>query len=322
MSPSGAVWPGGDCIQIVGYAPDKIVADTVISGNDLAHCDRSGVGVHSGAVGLTIVDNHFHDTGDQDIDAEGTGGSSSWLIEGNTFDVGPSAQSQFAIELQLVTGVRVTDNAFHGRGLFIYQTSDLELDHDSISQSFPGTYAAVEIEKDSSRVNLHHSAVSRAASAGPGPVVRAVPHGTGTPDHLTIADSSLAQATSSPVITTMGLVGLYVMRNTVTYSAAPGAPAIGLQANGSAGASPIRTTDISVAGNSWTGPMSSVVSVSGSYGGVGSVALGGNTSHGSVGGLVCSNMTTGAQVLGPISSVRDALPAPACGQAGFVAITR
>lgn len=49
---------------------------------------EAGGAIHSGAHGLQIVNNQFHDTGDQDIDGEGSEKNIDWLISRNTFSLG------------------------------------------------------------------------------------------------------------------------------------------------------------------------------------------------------------------------------------------
>ncbi|MEO7735620.1 MAG: right-handed parallel beta-helix repeat-containing protein [Kofleriaceae bacterium] len=312
--------PGGDCIQLVGY-PTTLITGARIHNNDFTRCDRSGVAIHSGAVDLVIQDNHFHDVGDQDIDGEGSGASSGWLITRNVFDVGASPQGDMAMQLQLTVDARITDNQFNGRGIFAFQSDNLEIDHNTMTRTtgVSGT-GVIELEKDCSNVNIHHNTITRQSSAGTGYVIRAVPHNSGTPDHVTIADNMLHQNATGDVVNAYGIVGLYVLRNTVTYAGASDT-SFGVLANGSAGDAPIRTTDIVVAGNTWDGPIHGIIGVSGSYGGCGTVASSDNTVTGATFGLVCGNFATGSAVLGPISSTHDAWPAPVCGPPGFVTIT-
>jgi hypothetical protein len=311
--------PGGDCLQLVGY-PTTPITGPRIHDNDFRRCDRSGVAIHSGTSDLVIENNHFHDTGDQDIDGEGTGSSSAWLITGNVFDLGASPQGDMAMQLQLTADSRVTNNQFNGRGIFVFQSSNLEIDHNTLTRttSVAGV-AVIEIEKNSSTVNVHHNTVTRSSSAGPGYLIRAIPHGSGTPDHITIADNTLRQHATGDIVNSTGVVGLHVLRNTVTYDGAPDAP-WGVLANGSAGETPIRTTDIVVAGNTWTGALHGIVGLSGSYGGCGTVSSSDNVVTGATFGLVCSDITKGSTVQGPVSSTRDSWPAPVCGPPGFVVI--
>lgn len=308
--------PGGDCIQFVGYGPTPIVGARVHH-NTFAHCDRSGVAAHSGMHDLQVVDNEFADTGDQDFDGEGSGGNDGILIARNHFALSPQAQGTMAIQIQLAVNVRITDNQFGGRGLFLYGCSACELDHNTLSRTASGNSAIVEISEASSGVNVHHNTMDRAAGAGAGPMVRLVPHNSGTPDHVTVADNQILQHASGDIVNSTGAVGLYVYRNSVTYSGPVGA-SWGVLANGSAGATPIRTDDIHVDRNTWYGALSGIIGVSGSYGGCRSVESSDNVATASLNGLVCLNVSTGAQVLGPVTSVRNQWPAHSCGPAGFV----
>ncbi|MBZ4421110.1 right-handed parallel beta-helix repeat-containing protein [Myxococcus sp. RHSTA-1-4] len=291
--------PGGDCVQLVGYAPAQLITRARIHDNEFGKCDRSGVAIHSGTQDLEIADNRFHDTGDQDIDGEGTGDNSDWLIARNTISLGAAPQGAIAIQIQLTSNVRITENVLQGRGIFAYSCSACEIDHNLILRR-AGTsgMGAVEIQKASSHVNVHHNVIERADSAGTGSVVRAYPHGTGTPDHVTISDNVLIQrATAGSVIETMGVVGLFVERNTVTHAGAADT-SYGVLANGSAGTNPIRTDDLHVNSNTWSGPLKAVIAISGSYGGCGSLSATHNVA--AAPGVLCQNATTGSMILGPL----------------------
>lgn len=83
----------GDCVQVVGFDDGREIESVKISENDFAHCDRSGVGVHSGTTGLRILDNRFSDVGNTDLDFEGSGNTHGVLIQHNTFTMSPGPQA-------------------------------------------------------------------------------------------------------------------------------------------------------------------------------------------------------------------------------------
>lgn len=290
--------PGGDCIQLVGYAT-KLITNTRIHDNDFRQCDRSGVAIHSGAHGLQIIGNQFRDTGDQDIDGEGSGDNTDWLIANNRFALGAAPQGDFALQLQLATDVRVTGNVFAGRGVFAYSCTRCEFDHNDITRTVgaAGT-GVIEISKASSLNHVHDNVIRRAATAGDGPVIRLVPHNSGTPDHATIAGNTIRQETTGDAILSSGLVGLVVEHNDVTYAGGPGVR-FGLQATGSAGTYGIRTTDLHVNANVWRGPLKSVIGISGSYMGAGTLEA--TLNQASVPGVICSNIHNAGGIQGPFS---------------------
>lgn len=307
--PQRGVLKGGDCIQFACYAATPC-SGARIRNNMFAHCDRSGVAIHSGTSDLEITDNAFPDTGDQDIDGEGTGDNDGWLVAHNTFGLGPAAQGDMSIQIQASKHVRITDNTFAGRGLFLYGCSGCELDRNIITRTTSvASEGVIEIDKDSADVNVHDNTITRAAVAGVGYVIGATPHGTGTPSNLTINDNKLIQHTDGNVINATGVVELVIKRNTITYDGAPGTAAALL----AVGSTTTRTTGIEFSGNTMTGLLSSCVRVSGSYGGTGSVTMTGNRADRALQGLRCENVYAGSMVSGPVTTSDNAWPAPLCG---------
>lgn len=309
--------PGGDCVQVVGYPGTEVVGMRV-QGVAFTHCDRSGVAVHSGAHDLQILDSSFPDTGDVHINFEGSGDTDQVLISGDTFGLSPTAQSDFAVELDLVTNARITDSTFTGSGIYVFDSDDIEVDHVQVTRTLPGTPAAVvEISKGSERLNLHDAELERAVSAAPGPVFRATPHGTGTPGTLAVSGTSLVQRTSSSVVQTAGVVGLTLTNDTIDYHGVSG-QFFGVDSTGS---TTIRTDQISIGGCSFTGPVLAEVRVSGSYAGTGSLAVAQSTGTGAAQGVRCENATSGARVLGPVTLTGSSpWPPNACGPPGFLVV--
>jgi hypothetical protein len=290
--------PGGDCIQLVGYAA-SLITHARIHDNAFLQCDRSGVAIHSGAHGLDISNNLFHDTGDQDIDGEGSGENIDWLIAHNTFLLGAAPQGDVALQLQLATNVRVTANVFAGRGLFAYSCTRCEFDHNEITRTIGAAgNGVIEISKASPLNQIHDNFIRRAATAGDGPVIRLVPHNSGTPDHATITSNVIQQETTGDAVYSVGLVGLRVENNDVTYSGGPGVR-FGVLAYGSAGTYGIRTTDLHVNANVWKGPLKAAIGISGSYMGAGTLEA--TLNQAAVTGIVCGNIHTAGGIQGPFS---------------------
>lgn len=311
---------GGDCYQIVGYNDGRLVSDVRVHDNDFT-CDRSAVGVHSGVSNLVIEDNRSLSIGNTDYDFEGSGDTHDILITHNEMTVSPGPHGVGSIQLQLVSKARITGNRLSDRGLDVYQSDDVEIDHNTITLTQTTTAPVISVGKDSARTNIHHNTITREASAGAGAVIGAGPHGTGTPDHLTITDNVLTQRTGFHVVSTSGLVGLYVRHNTIIYDDHAAAGMCGVQALGSAGATGIRTTDVVVAHNTFAGLLLTAVGVSGSYAGIGTLNTIGNVTTGPTYGIYCDNVASAGTVQGPIVSTRDSWPAPLCGLAGFVGVS-
>jgi hypothetical protein len=310
----------GDCVQLVGYDDGREIAGVKIREDDFLHCDRSGVGIHSGVTRLEIADNRFDDVGNTDLDFEGTGDTSDVLIQHNAFTMSPGPHGIAAIQLQLVDRARLTDNVLDGRGIDVYQSDDVEIDHNEITLTQATTAPVVSVGKDSARARILDNSITREASAGAGAVIGAGPHGTGTPDHLEIDGNTLLQRSSSHVVSANGLVGLYVRHNAIVYSGALANAMWGVWALGSAGTYGIRTTDVQVEANTFSGALRGAVATSGSYFGAGTLDTSDNVATGATYGIFCDNYASQGGVLGPITSTGDSWPAPNCGPPGFVKV--
>lgn len=308
----------GDCVQLVGFNDGRVIERVEIRDNEFLRCDRSGVAVHSGTRQLEIVDNRFDDVGNTDLDFEGSGDTSDVLIQHNTFTMSPGPHGVGAIQLQLVDRARVADNVLDGRGIDVFQSDDVEIDHNTITLTQATTEPVVSVGKDSARTRIHDNSITRELSANPGAVISAGPHGSGTPDHLEISGNTLVQRTSFPVVSSSGLVGLYVRSNAISYSGALANVMSGVRALGSAGTFGIRTTDVRVEANTFDGALRAAVATSGSDFGVGTLDTSGNIATGVTHGIFCDNLANQGGVLGPITSRGDNWPAPSCGPSGFV----
>jgi hypothetical protein len=317
------VGKSGDCVQLVGFntVDDKRpIARVKIRENDFLHCDRSGVGVHSGTTQLEIADNRFKDVGNTDLDFEGTGGTSDVLIQHNTFTMSPGPHGAGAIQLQLVERARLTENVFNGRGIDDFESDDVEIDHNQITLTQATTTPVIFVHKESSRTHILDNTITREPSAGDGDVIAASPHNSGTPDHLEIDGNALVQRTSSAVVNSSGLVGLYVRHNSISYSGAREDVMAGVLALGSAGTFGIRTTDVRVEDNIFNGALHAAVATSGSNFGAGTLDTSGNVAPVATFGIFCDNWDSGGRVLGPITSTGDDWRAPNCGPQGFVQV--
>jgi hypothetical protein len=313
----------GDCVQLVGFTDGREIARVEIRENEFVHCARSGVAVHSGTTQLEIVDNRFGDIRNTDLDFEGTGDTGDVLIQHNTLTMSPGPHGAGAIQLQLVDGARVSDNVLDGRGIDVFQSDDVEIDHNEITLSQATAASVISVGKDSARTHIRDNSITREPSAGAGAVISAGPHGSGTPDHLEIDGNALVQRSSFNVVTSSGLVGLYVRHNAISYSGALANVMWGVLALGSAGTfevSGTRTTDVRVEANTFDGALRAAVATSGSHFGVGTVDTSDNVATGPTYGIFCDNFASQGGVLGPITSTRDSWPAPLCGPAGFVEV--
>ena len=300
----------GDCIQLVGYNDGREIVRVKIRENEFLHCDRSGVAVHSGTTLLKIVDNRFGDIRNTDLDFEGTGDTSDVLIQHNIFTMSPGPHGDAAVQLDLVDRARVTGNVFNGRGLDIYQSHDVEIDHNEITFTQPVATPVIMVHNDSARTYILDNSITREPSAGTGAVIYAGPHGSGTPEHIVIDGNTLTQWKSTNVVYTIGVIDLHLGHNTISYGGPEANVWWGLRANGSAGAFGVRTTDVHVDGNTFSGALRGAVVISGSYSGAGTLDTSDNVATGATYGIFCEGINFQAGVLGPVTSTGDSWPAP------------
>lgn len=301
---------GGDSIDFVGY-PDKMITDARIDHCHLLASARGGIQVHSGVAGLTITNSDIraHVIA---IDTEGSGAVTDLTIARNTFPADPANGGPFAIALDLVTGATIADNKLETQGIFMYSCESCSIVRNRITRAIGiDIQAVVNVIKASSDLLLAENEITRARTVDAGPVLHVGPHGD-VAAGVRIVHNKLTQQTQSQVIVTEGIVGLLIADNEMTYSAAAHKNAYAIQPNGATG---VRTTGIVVSRNAFSGPMTAVVALSGSYGGVGSVTMTANAGNpGLIAGLRCDGMTTGAGIAGPVIVVGNTgMPAYKCG---------
>lgn len=307
--PIRGMLPGGDCIDLVGY-PTALIRDVVVRDSVLAHCDRGGVQAHSGVVGLTVERVQFMDTGDLDINSEGSGASSIWTIANNTFAGSSSNQGATAIALDLVDNVVVVGNVM-ARGVYLYSCTHCSIVRNTIEQSSGATTAAViEAIKASNELTIVDNTIRRIASQRTGPLIHIGPHGTGRSINVRVVSNVLEQQTPTDIALIEGMSGLRFDDNDAAYLAAPVAAAFGVRILGSGGEFGTIAERISIVGNHFSGPLSAAVYVTGAGNrqGIGSVHAAWNSSDTT--GFRCGELTG---ISGPLTLVYNTWPAGPCG---------
>lgn len=292
--PQNPLMHKGSCVQFVGYNDGRLITDITVEWNTF-EADRSGVDDHGGTIRGTINHNAFNTVGNTDIDLEGDEPKFDLEIAYNTMTMSPGLHGTGAIQLQQAHRTHLHDNMLNGRGIDVGQSDDVEIDHNLVTQTQLTGTPVLSIGKSSARANVHHNVFTRESAAGAGAVVRAVPHGTGVADHLTVSDNVLVQNTTGPMVDTGGIVGLYVSRNVLTYTGAANG-AYGLVATGLL----MRTTDVHFDNNIITGPLAAAIGMSGSYFGSGTLGATGNTAAGLV-GVKCGNINQQGGITGPFT---------------------
>jgi hypothetical protein len=315
----------GDCIQFVGYpptdtSPDKRIWNANVNHVNFERCDRSGIAVHSGLHGSLVAGhltsrfnaNTFTGISDQDIDFEGSGDIDGVEIDNNTFLVPANLESTVAVSIVASSNIHFHDNHLD-RALDLYGCSQCEIDHNVVSLAIPASEPVVNLRKRSSNVVFHDEIYTRAASAGIGAVL-AITQKISAPDHVTVADSQLIQHSNGVPLIAVGIIGLQVLRDTITYDGADGLPLRidGIVATGSSGDGSLRTTDLHVVDTVINGPIRAAMGVSGSYAGTGTVELTRVRASGANQGLRCEGIATGAGITGPVTYVDNQLPPAVC----------
>lgn len=315
----------GDCVQIVGYSPNRLVYDVEIDHGLFLRSGRSGIALHSGLRGemsgahmtSRFHDNVFVSVSDQDIDGEGSGDVVGLEIDHNEHRMPAAPESAIAVQIQGATGVWMHDNAHHGRGIDLYGCEECRLDHNVVEQAMPGI-AAVTLRKTGSGTSFSDERYSRTAAAGALPLLQ-VSHKTSAPRNVTVRDSAMTHHAGPSAMQFVGIQGVTINDVVVTYDGPAGASdAVTVIGSGQAGGvlcdglAGIRSTDVDVSDLSAVGSYRAVVGTSGSYCGIGSLSVRRARSAQAAQGLRCEGVTTGAGVTGPIVLEGNAMPANAC----------
>jgi len=174
----------GDCIRMLGGSPATAVTGVRIEQNDFTDCARSAVVLQRGLHDVRIAGNPINCvTCDQAIDGEASGGTvgadenNGLEIAYNVITSGPLTQGDYDIT---VTGsgdpyrdVRIHDNVLT-RGIALYRTADVEIDHEAIDLDARGGAGVLEVSNTCSGLNVHDVSLTRRGVAGP--VIRMTPH--------------------------------------------------------------------------------------------------------------------------------------------------
>lgn len=300
----------GDCVSFIGYAalgtnPDKMIRNMRTHHNVFASCARVGVQFHSGTEG-EIDHNEFLDGGRAaDLDGEGSGGS-KLKIHHNHIAVGPHTTSVLGLQIQADDGHVIYDNVIDGKAINLYGCAHCELRDNKVRMDMLSTAPVLAVTKLSPAYWDHDNQYTRSASAGPGFVVQ-VGQRISAPSAVVFENDMITQHASSVPLQTLGIAGVVLRRSTLTFDGATAT--VGWDAEGITD----RTTGLVMDHTSFVGPFSSVMAVTGSYGGTGSVTITDSKAPGAVKGLVCNNVTVGSGVLGPIVFTGNAMPNPQCG---------
>jgi hypothetical protein len=306
----------GDCIRLLGAAPDTRVDGVRITGNTFTDCARSGVTIQRNVHGIVITGNTFAMAGDQDIDSEPTGGAgdqnSTIVISGNTFADRPEAQGDYSVTLGGIggpmTSVAVTGNSFLGRGIALYRSSATTIVGNTFVATMKGGAGVIEASNTCTGLTVVGNVVTRAGAAGP--LIRLMPHSGKSCSDVMLSSNTLTQRTAGHGIHMEAASNVMVASNALTWEvAATGYAAIYNRAT-------IAPVDgIAISSNRIRGAVSYGVYLSASpYAFGGDVKVMGNSASGVTTGMLC-NGTAG---FGPIASYGNTLGPLSCAGVTFV----
>lgn len=299
--PSLGASAGGDCIKVVGYdqtatTPDMRVS-MVITGNVFAQCDRSGVAVHSGLRDALINSNLFLETGDQDIDLEGSGGAiDSLVISGNSFRRTLNNGVSVAIAAGLTRRAVFSGNIVNGGRLFTYNVERLSV----TGNVFTVPWQAIEMVKMTKEVVIAGNAFAGTDdTATAGMMISATHHNSGMPGMVSITGNTFRAANPLGLfVAVTSAESVSIANNSFTWS--PAAAPAGRVAALAYGL--VRPTEaIAFTNNIVTGPYARTLMVTNSYeassgGGIRAVTFAGNILRGPAAGLLCQNPGPGPYV--------------------------
>jgi hypothetical protein len=307
----------GDCIRLLGAAPETRVDSVRITNNSFVECARSGVTIQRNVHGLVITGNTFSMAGDQDIDSEPTGGvgdqNSTIVISGNTFADRPEAQGDYSVTIGGIggpmTSVAVTGNSFLGRGIALYRSGSTTIVGNTFVATMKAGAGVIEAGNTCSGLTIVGNVVSRSGVAGP--LVRLMPHSGQTCSDVMLSSNTLTQRTAGHGIHMESASNVMLANNALTWEV----PATGFVAiYNRATVAPV--DGLTITGNRIRGPVSYGVLLSASPYGFGpDVKILGNSATGVATGLMCH----GTGGFAPIASFGNTLSPLSCAGVTFLA---
>lgn len=312
----------GDCIQIVGYAPAKLVERVTIDHNRFDACARAAYTWHSGARQLKITYNTMLDVSDQSLDGEGQDESGAPLISDseiayNVIQTGPSAAGGGNLGVQIVRAenLHVHDNQLLGRGMDVAGCVHCEFNSNVVTQDVYGEDAAVMVRKGCDDVWLHDEKYTRSATAGARAVL-AVQQRISAPKNVRITDSQIIQHTASIGIYSQGVVGFLIANTVITYDGGSNA-----QYCVDLAGTELQTTDLHITDSLIRGACRAI-RISGAAGGTGTLEVARTATQSVSLGLRCEQTVVAppkaAGINGPIRYYGNVMPAATCGAVPFL----
>lgn len=297
----------GDCLQSVGYAPDKWVKGLVVSHVKMLDCRRSCIAIHSGLDGFEL-DHLTMMATDQEIDMEGSGDIKNGNIHDNVVTIHPGHQSSIAFSLYEASNLEVHHNTLIGKGMQLFGCSSCFLHDNRVTQTLDASgVGLIDIMKDSYGVRMQDEVYVREATASGGSVVRTTPRGSVTPGNIVVIDSTFVLSSGGSFVNAMGTVGLRVEHSYLTYSGS----LTGVVGVSSTGSNSVRG-DTYVSHVLFDIPSGTGVYTSSSYAGMAAVNVTDSQAPSVSIGFRCDSPFTGSQITGPVTYSNNVMPTPMC----------
>lgn len=301
----------GDCIRIIGSpsAPTRFVR---LTNSTFTACDRSAIGIQRHTYDVQIVVNTFVASGDQHIDQEPTGNGPivRHLYSGNLFLDGYPGTLAVTLtgnsEEDPADQVLFVNNTIVGRGLLLNNVRRSVISGNMITGDLVpeyGNQGLIHAIKRSDRLIISNNILRRGSKSPPGPVIKAIHHGTGLPGPVMLSNNFIEQETQFAAIEFESVQAPHVTGNNMIYKGTGTAPAISLRGTKTS------VGNVTVVQNRFSGPFSFAVRISPASRQVGPLLIQGNLGDVRVGlrceagdyvskPVVTNNLFTGADMQG------------------------
>lgn len=217
----------GHCVRVWGNTPDSVETVT-ITNSTFARCGRSSVAVVRDAHDLIVADNQFLVSGTSHVatPAGGAPGVSGVVIARNLFAQGVGSRPHVVLEGALggapddIAGVIIDANVMSGAGVRLGFVTSAVVAGNTVDAAIDGGDAVLTLAGPAQRVRIEGNSVTRLAPSSPGPVVALGVAASAAPAAIQIADNTLRQEATGPVLEADSVADLGVLHNEMLADAA------------------------------------------------------------------------------------------------------
>lgn len=299
---------GGDCVQLVGYAPvaptfvDRRIWNVTVHDIDCTS-HRSCIAVHSGVNSFEFY-NVVGRAWDQVFDFEGGGDIFDGNIHDNVIQAATGQQSSIGADINNLTRLHFHHNTM-ALGYQVFGCATCEFDHNVVTQSVPSNSAVVYVLAGDN-VWFHDEAWTRPAAVNNAPVFAAIKHGSAPIQNMRITDSTLTQHMSWTGVNLVGVDGFTLDHSSVSIDG-QGPARIGLNVENLKSGQTVVTqsANINVSFSRFVSAVAFYAAITVGAG-VGAVSVTDNIVTNATRGMVCGAGS------GPFTYESNTMPAPQC----------